>query len=143
MSTTVRRGSSSPSLRSVVVIVLIGGTSCVTVEAGKQKPLSVQGCDATFGVLVTGFARLGTPPALHGRGSTRTMHGVRPRSHRSRIVTSTHPTVQDPRLERSVSIRCHRSGTRRSGRRILPRRPGRAGHALGVPGRTGPPGGHG
>src|SRR6476659_4744667 len=55
MSTTVRRGSSSPSLSSAVVIVLIGGTSCVTVEAGKQKPLSVQGCDATFGVLVTRF----------------------------------------------------------------------------------------
>ena len=55
----------------------------------------MQGCDATFGVLVTEFARLGTPPALHGRGSTRTMHGVRPGSHRSRIVTSTHLTAQD------------------------------------------------
>src|SRR6476620_6715276 len=107
MSTTVRRGSSSPSLSSAVVIVLIGGTSCVTVEAGKQKPLSVQGCDATFGVLVTRFARLGTPPALHGRGSTRTMHGVRPRSHRSRIVTSTYATVQDLRSGGRVSVRYH------------------------------------
>src|SRR5580765_6020624 len=100
MSTMVRRGSSSPSLSSAVVILLIGGTSCVTVEAGKQKPLFVQGCDATFGVLVTGFARLGTPPALHGRGSTRTMHGVLPRGHRSRIVTSTYATVQDLRTRR-------------------------------------------
>src|SRR6185369_315364 len=68
---------------------------------GKQKPLSEQGCDATFGVLDTRFARLGTPPALHGRGSTRTMHGVRPRIHRSRIVTSTYATVQDLRPRRS------------------------------------------
>src|SRR6188472_1137815 len=107
MSTMVRRGSFSLSLSSAVVIVLIGDTSCVTAEAGKQKPLSVQGCDATFGVLVTGFARLGTPPALRGRGSTRTMHGVRPRSHRSRIVTSTYATVQDLRSGGRVSVRYH------------------------------------
>src|SRR4029079_16112380 len=107
MSTTVRRGSSDPSLSSAVVIVLIGDTSCVTVEVGKQKPLSVEGGDATFGALVWGAQHVGTPPALHGRGSTRTMHGVRPRSHRSRIVTSTYATVQDLRSGGRVSVRYH------------------------------------
>src|SRR6187399_2478036 len=96
MSTTVRRGSSSPSLSSAVVIVLIGRTSCDG-GGGQTKTPVLAGVWATFGVLVTWFARLGTPPALHGRGSTRAMHGVRPRGHRSRIVTSRHPTMQDPK----------------------------------------------